>query len=178
MVISVTGTHGTGKTTLAYNICTFLKKKGVNTVVLDELARECRFPINEEAIDETHAWLIASQIKKELDLMLGYEVIIADRSVLDPYVYGLSKVFKGSANFKLLKPYCVAHIKKYYGRIYMLNPTAFNYCEVDGVRSTDLKWRSEVHKLFVKTFNEEEIEYDLITNVEDVFKDLSFIVGG
>lgn len=48
MKIALIGTHGTGKTTLAYDIISKLKKKGIDADFLGEVARICPFPINEQ----------------------------------------------------------------------------------------------------------------------------------
>lgn len=48
MKIAIVGTHGIGKTTLAYQIACEAKKKGKNATVINEIARRCPFPLNDE----------------------------------------------------------------------------------------------------------------------------------
>lgn len=177
MIVSVAGTHGTGKTTLAYSICTFLKKNNISAVVLDERARECPFPINKDATNETQVWLIASHIKKELELMSKYNIVISDRCVLDSYVYGTSLDLGEDTCFKKLLDYCVCHIKKYYKRLYLLDPVSYNYCIDDGVRSIDSKWRLEIHELFKKLFTDNGIQFKELVQGDDLFGDLITLIG-
>ena len=48
MKVAFIGTHGVGKTTLAYGLAMRLKQLGANVGFLEEVARRCPFPINEE----------------------------------------------------------------------------------------------------------------------------------
>ena len=169
-IIAISGTYGCGKSSLAYSLCSFLKKQGKNVVVLNELARECPFDINQEAGDQTQVWLSCKQVTKELEYLYGhgYEYVIADRSVLDSYCYGLSL---NSTNhiFNELQNYLAAHIKKYYYKLYLLEPRAFNFNIEDGVRDTDENFRLTVHENLQKTFDEVGIEYKLIFDDVSVF---------
>jgi Cdc6-like AAA superfamily ATPase len=45
--LALIGTHGVGKTTLAHEICSLLKKADHNVDLVTEVARRSPFPINE-----------------------------------------------------------------------------------------------------------------------------------
>ena len=47
MKIALIGTHGVGKTTLAYEICSLLKRSGKNVELVTEMARRSPFPVND-----------------------------------------------------------------------------------------------------------------------------------
>jgi len=170
-IIALAGTQGTGKTTVAYEVCTELKKAGVSAVVMDERARECPFPINEIATNETQVWLIVSHIKKELELMKAYDIVVSDRSVIDPYIYGKVVNIK-NAIYSYLLNYCIEHIKKYYAKLYLLNPRAFDYCIADGVRSTNDSFRNAVHNKFIDTFSEYGIDFAFRDDTQTILKEV------
>ena len=81
MKIAFIGTHGIGKTTLAYELCNELKKQHLDVGFIDEIARRCPFPINEGTSLEAQTWILATTIGRELELNKIYPNIICDRSV-------------------------------------------------------------------------------------------------
>ena len=171
MIIALSGTHGTGKTTLAYELCSKLKKKGIGSVVLDERARECPFPINKDGTEETQTWLIVSQIQRELELSLSYDTVVVDRSIVDPIAYG--NLTLGSGIYYKFLSYCKSHIERYYSMIYVLNPKKFNYMQDDGVRDMDMSFRCAAHTELVKLYDQIGVEYKVIYEREDVFEVLN-----
>jgi len=87
--IAFIGTHGTGKTTLCYHLTAELKKQGFNATMITELARKCPFPINKDTNEKTPMWLMTAQISEELSGSHTHDIVVCDRSILDPYVYAL-----------------------------------------------------------------------------------------
>ncbi len=173
-IIAVSGTHGTSKSTIAYSLASFLKKQGKNVIVLNELARECPLPINQEAGDWTQVWVICSQITKEIEMVNNYEYIITDRSVLDAYCYG--KVLGSSTlgwTCDYLLPFLVAHIKNHYKKLYLLDPPSFNFNIEDGVRDTNDKFRLDVHNELTNVLDTTGLVYTLVRNDVDIFSDFT-----
>jgi len=160
-----------GKSTVAYSLCSFLKKLGKNVVVLNELARECPFDINQIAGDKTHIWLSCKQIVKELEYEDLYEYVITDRSILDAFAYGSLLDKDKNWSFKYLEKYLSEHIKEHYNKLYVLEPSAFNFNIVDGVRDNDEIFRKNVHKKLTTLLDRNNIEYKLIFNTVDIFTD-------
>ena len=68
MKLALIGTHGVGKTTLAYEICSLLKKAAHNVELVTEVAQRSPFPINEVTTLDGQLWILHAQIAKELDL--------------------------------------------------------------------------------------------------------------
>lgn len=169
-VIAISATHGCGKTTLVYSLAARLKKQGKNVVVLNELARECPFAINQEGEDRTQIWLLAKQITRELELMDRYDYVIVDRSMFDAFAYA-GFLTDGSWQFDKLYFYIVAHIKKYYKATYLLNPDTFNFNVEDGVRDTDNHFRNTIHENLLMLFNTSKLDYKLAKNEEDIYRD-------
>jgi thymidylate kinase len=168
-IIAISATHGCGKTTTAYSLGSILKKNGKNVVILNELARESPFSINKEAGDATHIWLSCKQIVKELEYSNLYEYVITDRSVLDAFAYGSVLNTNNDWIFKELEPYLVQHIKKYYKKLFLLDPKAFNYNIEDGIRDNDKQFRLAVHDKLLDIYNQNDIEYEVVYNTVDIF---------
>ena len=87
MKLALIGTHGVGKTTLAFDVCALLKKAGRNVELVTEVARRCPFPINEGTTLEAQLWTLHTQIADELAAAQRAPYVLCDRSVLDNYCY-------------------------------------------------------------------------------------------
>ena len=160
-----------GKTTIVYGIATFLKKLGKNVAVINELARECPFPINQEADDRTQSWIANKQLTKEFEKMDRYDYLVVDRSVLDPICYSL---FLGKPEWVSLlqTDYLVAHVKTYYKKLYLLDPVLFDWNIKDGIRDTDTVFRNGVHDQMLNLFEKHQLPYKLIHSSEEIYSDL------
>ncbi|MFQ5818251.1 MAG: AAA family ATPase [Terriglobia bacterium] len=91
MKLALIGTHGVGKTTLAYDICALLKKAGRNVELVTEVARRSPFPVNEATTLEGQLWILHAQIAAELEAAQRAPTVLCDRSVLDNYCYLVNK---------------------------------------------------------------------------------------
>jgi nicotinamide riboside kinase len=169
-IISISGTHGTGKSSLVYEIAYRLKVMGSNVVVLNELARECPFGINADSGDNTQIWLICKQICAELELMDKYDIVVTDRGIIDSYCYGLCLNRYGLSKF--LGDYIKSHIEKYYKNLYLLDKDSFDFHIDDGVRDMDTGFRDAVHNEMLSTMNGLGLNYSLVFNKEDILCDL------
>jgi len=90
--IAFIGTHGVGKTTLCYDLAARLKRLDYSLDVVKEVARECPLPINQETTYSAQAWILHTQIARELEAASRHEVVVCDRSVLDNYAYLVHKL--------------------------------------------------------------------------------------
>lgn len=91
MKLALIGTHGVGKTTLAYEISSLLKKADHDVELVTEVVRRTPFPANEGTTVEDQLWILHTQIARELDASSRAEHLICDRSVLDNYCYLVNK---------------------------------------------------------------------------------------
>lgn len=157
-IVAFSGTHGTGKSTQAYSMAGRLKADGINVVVIDELARECPLPINQSADELTQYWIISAHMKREIKMMSKYNYIISDRSLLDSVAYAEVLNLLDSSTMEFLANY----VKKYYLKIFLLDPTSFNYHVNDGIRDMDVLFRQSVHDTLVKIYNKFDISYTLL----------------
>ncbi|MDD2805272.1 MAG: AAA family ATPase [Elusimicrobiales bacterium] len=89
--ISLISTHGTGKTTLCYEVAAELKKRGLKVKVFSEIAAaafEQGIPINESTTLPAQMYIMMQHITEELrGTLRGYQVVICDRSVFDNLAY-------------------------------------------------------------------------------------------
>lgn len=97
MKLALIGTHGVGKTTLAYDVCALLKKQGQNVELVTEVARRCPFPVNEATTLEAQLWILHAQIAAELEAAQRASTVICDRAVLDNYCYLVNKCGRQAA---------------------------------------------------------------------------------
>jgi len=89
--ISIISTHGTGKTTLCYEVAAELKKRGFKTKVFSEIAAsayEQGIPINETTTLPAQMYILLQHMCEEMKADIrGYEIVVCDRSVYDNWVY-------------------------------------------------------------------------------------------
>jgi predicted ATPase len=93
-LVAVEGAHGAGKTTLVLAVTASLKWRGVNAIALAEVTRSSPF-VEETAIFGGRPYSISSQLQlfgtqlaKEQLLARHHEVVVCDRSILNPIAYG------------------------------------------------------------------------------------------
>src|SRR6202050_5596330 len=89
--LALIGTHGVGKTTLAYEICSLLKKADYNVELVTEVARRSPLPVNEATTLEGQLWILHAQIAAEIEPAARAPHVICDRSALDNYCYLVNK---------------------------------------------------------------------------------------
>jgi thymidylate kinase len=89
--LALIGTHGVGKTTLAFETCSLLKKANYNVELVTEIARQSPFPVNAATTLEGQLWILHAQIAAELEAAQRAPHVICDRAVLDNYCYLVNK---------------------------------------------------------------------------------------
>lgn len=89
--IALISTHGTGKTTLCFEVAAMLKKLGLKVKVFSEIATQAfeqGIPINEKTTMPAQMFIMMQHISEELRADIRkYQVVICDRSVFDNLVY-------------------------------------------------------------------------------------------
>lgn len=91
MKIAFLGSHGVGKTTLCFELAARLKRRDLRVDIVKEVARSCRLPLNQDTTIDAQSWILHTQIAQEIEHMIGHDVIVCDRSVLDNYAYMVHK---------------------------------------------------------------------------------------
>jgi nicotinamide riboside kinase len=139
--LALIGTHGVGKTTLAYEICSLLKKAECNVELVTEVARQSPFPVNASTTLEGQLWILHAQIAAELDAARRAPQVICDRAALDNYCYLVNKFGR--------QPQLEAWLA-WWMRSYSLLvgvPPLDDGIQSDGFRSEDRSFQLRIHAL-------------------------------
>jgi len=169
MKIALIGPHGTGKTTIAYEIVIALKKEGFDVEFLGETARQCPFPINKEITKKAQEWIIYFQCLKEIEAENKTDILICDRSIFDGYVY-YSHFFGENEVFENL----VKEKAKEYDLLIKV-PIKEKYLIDDGLRDTDKKFQEEINNKFnflLEKINISYKEYENLNTLINMIKDI------
>lgn len=148
MKLTIIGAHGIGKTTLAFHIATKKKLEGDSVKFIGETARDCPFGVNEKMTDETVLWIYHRQMQRELEAESKYDTVICDRSVIDSFIYGISKGIHPWDNSRMDACYQAAKewMRSYDAIVYVKR--SLHDIFDDGVRDTDKEWQRRVEECF------------------------------
>jgi hypothetical protein len=142
--LALIGTHGVGKTTLAFEVCALLKKAGRHVELVTEVARRSHFPVNAATTLEGQLWILHSQIAAELEASRHAGAVIADRSVLDNYCYLVNKFGRQPA----LEPWLASWMNTYTHLVGV--PPSEDGIQPDGFRSDDTAFQKRIHELLLE----------------------------
>jgi nicotinamide riboside kinase len=146
--VAFIGTHGVGKTTLCFELAARLKRLDRRVDMVKEVARSCRLPLNRDTTVEAQAWILHTQISREIEAGQGQDVIVCDRSVLDNYAYMVSK-------FGRLQPYDLM-VSRWLDTYALLAwAPILEDPRFDGVRDTDRRYQRRIEETIgelVETF--------------------------
>lgn len=148
MKLALIGTHGVGKTTLAYEICSLLKKADHNVDLVTEVARRSHFPINEATTLDGQLWILHAQIAAELDVSSRARHLICDRSVLDTYCYLVNKFGRQQPLEQWLSWWLNS-----YSLLVSVPPMA-DGIPPDGFRSENLEFQERIHDLIEEVLSQ------------------------
>jgi nicotinamide riboside kinase len=146
--LALIGTHGVGKTTLAYEICSLLKKAAHNVELVTEVAQRSPLPINEVTTLDGQLWILHAQIAKELDVSARARHLICDRSVLDNYCYMVSRFGRQPQLEQWLSWWLDS-----YSLLVSVPPMA-DGIPPDGFRSENLDFQDRIHDLIGEVLSE------------------------
>jgi nicotinamide riboside kinase len=139
--IALIGTHGVGKTTLAYEICTLLKKADQQVELVTETARRSPFPVNEATTLEGQLWILHAQIAAELEAAARGANVVCDRAVLDNYCYLVNKFGRQPQ----LEQWIEWWMETY--TLLVAVPPIANGIPADGFRSENVIFQRRIHDL-------------------------------
>lgn len=171
MKVAFIGTHGVGKTTLAYGLAMRLKELGANVGFLEEVARRCPLTINEETSLEAQTWILMETIRREIELDNVYTEIVCDRSVIDNYCY---------LEFGLRRQPALFDLACYWAATYDLLfkvPIRSEYLQGDGTRSTDLAFQRAIDETLDDLLLEAGVDYAHFTTLDDAVEQARLASG-
>ncbi len=177
MKIAFIGSHGVGKTGLAWTLAGYLKKEGHNVEMLPEAARiiaDSGFKINENSTEKAQDMILKKQMDLENNYSLKYEFIVCDRSVIDNFIY-LMRVLKNKKltkkdlgkKIKLYESKIKKHVKEApYDYIFYVPVSRYTFNKNDSYRSKNAKFREEIDILLTEYLNKSNI---LLSNNKTTF---------
>ena len=152
MKIAISGTQGTGKSTMVLELASYYKKKFKNKKIhiIQENVINCPLSFNEKTSFKSQMWIISSTIKAEIEAETKYDIIVCDRSVFDPiaYLMACEMPHVSSIFYDFLK-----HYGRTYDKIYLMDGNNNTFVFDNGFRNTDEKFRTKVDECFKEIFN-------------------------
>jgi len=151
MKIAISGTHGTGKTTLAYAKAKALKLANPTktVVLLQEVAAECPLPINRDTTMESQLWILGQQLKREVELSARFDILVCDRTIFDILAYThYVDPRLGRGLFRALLPYA-----RTYNVIYFKHLKGNDFLQDDGLRDTDPAFRRFIDECLASMYS-------------------------
>jgi len=150
--IALSGTHCSGKTTLAKTLEKKLAKNNYKVSCGLEVVRDCPFPVNEQGSGQAQIWIMLTQILTELQLESA-EVVILDRCVFDHLAYAkwLYERKRLSQNeLAFLKSIAESWSKTHpYNVIATLDPLPLTS---DGFRSVNTRYQKQIQVILSKIY--------------------------
>ncbi len=156
--IGIFGAHGTGKTTLANDLANEYDP-WIQVTLIQEIARECPYPVNQEMTIQSQHWILLEQCCAEQRAqMQGADVAICDRTVLDPIVYAIwaaqqipprrSDTLQDWRHWlAVFMPMVLNWMNNYYDELYFCRPDGTPPA-ADGFRATDPDFQRAIDNLF------------------------------
>lgn len=168
MKVSITGSHSTGKTTLACTVNNILREQGANSVgLIDEVARRViamGFPLNQDATIHSYLNYIWLQLKEEREHFEKH--VISDRSLVDLLGYiRTNDDPKIPKYFVSMLEELLWHESAYFG-LYCYLPIEFPL-EMDNVRPSDIEYQKAVDTNIQLILKEYRLPYEKITGSLD-----------
>lgn len=151
MKIALIGTHGIGKTTLCFDLAARLKRRNNDVELVREVARRCPMPINESTTAAAQSWILHTQIAEEIAASAGFDVVIADRSVVDNYCYMIHA--SGPSTFweSIIREWLPTYDL-------LIHVPLWSKPSYDGVRAVDPRFQQEIETLLERMIDEYSLD--------------------
>lgn len=168
--IGLISTHGTGKTTLAYEVASLFKKMGFTVKVITEVAGEAfeeGIPINENTNIAAQLHIMLRHMAEETKATArNYEIIICDRSVFDNWIYMERKCGYKQFVLDLIREYA----KEFpYDALYKIPITGKELSD-DGTRATDKEFQEDVFKRLTEFLEFMHIKHTKLPDPKSEFR--------
>jgi len=163
MIIAYTGAHGTGKTTAALQKAESLKRlhRDKSISILTETAPLSPYPINSATTADSQMWIFTAQIKRELDLLSKFDIVVSDRCAVDSIAYTMAA---GYDNLACAMASLVKYHIHHYKEIIFKTTERNDFCFKDGIRFIGDEYRKEVERCLIELYGmisvKEELTYE------------------
>ena len=149
--IWISGGPGVGKTALIHGLIGELKWRDKTVEWIDEVIRDCPFPIDKGADFKTEMWVIEHQHYREIQKLKHMpQFLLCDRGMLDQAVYS-TMLFDGKKmsdkEYNIILTTVLDWLKTYDFGI-VVSPTD-KEITTDGFRATSKDYQWEMHNYFL-----------------------------
>jgi len=134
------GSHGVGKTTLCFELAARLKRLDRRVDMVKEVARSCPLPLNRETTTAAQAWILHTQIAREIETAKDHDIVICDRAALDNYAYLVAKFGRGEPLDSLVRWWMQSYALLVWVPV-IADP------RFDGVRDTDRLYQQRINEV-------------------------------
>ena len=158
--VAIAGSHGVGKTTLAYSLANHFTSLEVilNTQLARSLIKK-GYPLGKEASVESYVQYIIAQLRSEQEAE-QCDLFISDRTLLDPLSYAMVNSKMGSAVpqsiIEMIKHIWILELQQY--DLYIFVPIEFSM-QKDGVRPEGDDYRVSVEEQMISLLDENHVNY-------------------
>ena len=154
-IIAYSGSHGTGKTTAAYELAAQLKKQTRADVgIILEVARRCPLSVFRKGHAPTEAaqiWIFSEQMRLEIEALQRHDLVVADRTVVDAIAYSAAAGFHDLARAQIATARRHVHV---YDKVYFRGAADNPFLVDDGFRETDPDLQKTVESLMLELYSE------------------------
>jgi tRNA uridine 5-carbamoylmethylation protein Kti12 len=176
--IGISGSHSTGKTTFIKRLEKALIEKSIKFKTVSDLATICPLPILRNHTVESTLWIASKGITDEVETEYKFDVVIADRPILDSWAYfnAVCKNQYEESNPKLqtLKS-MILHWLPTYDIIYQTVINENIPIEDNKGRDLDIEYRKEIGTEMIEASKQFNITPKLLT-YENTDNELEFIL--
>ncbi len=176
--IGISGSHSTGKTTFIKRLEKALNYKSISFKTVSDLATICPLPILRKHTVESTLWIASKGITDEVETEYKFDVVIADRPILDCWAYfnAVCKNRYEESNPKLqtLKS-MISNWLPTYDIIYQTVINANIPIEDNKGRDLDIAYRNEIGTEMIEASKQFSITPKLLTT-ENTDTELEFIL--
>lgn len=161
--IGISGVHGTGKSTMCFDIAKNAKieHKNSRVIVVNENVIDCPLKINAVAGVMSQMWMMCDQIKREIELCEKFDIVVCDRTVFDPicYCYAIADISEpGDRRDQMMSAadsmfFFATSFGYTYDEIILIDGSNIDMTVDDGLRSTDPVFRKAVNERFLRIFS-------------------------
>jgi nicotinamide riboside kinase len=165
-LIAFSGTHCSGKTSLAKALVKHLEDIGRKAKFVDEVVRRCPYHVNENGSYLAQKWIIEEELREYNLAMEGdFNFIIFDRAVYDHLSYVIWLFLRNKLSFQELRKLfkLVENANPHYDKIFYLEPLPL---VGDGLRSESKTYQREIDEILRHFLNVNRIETIHIQNCD------------
>jgi hypothetical protein len=153
MYIGYSGAGSTGKSVDVYRRAAEEKiNNPTKTVtIVSEVVRDCPLPVNESGTRYSQLWIFTEHIRREVEAVHDYDIVVADRTAVDNIAYAKLQGYDDLAEALLgvvrlwIPNYDIVIFKSIENN---------NYCYDDGFRSVSYNFRYGMEEVLVGLYKE------------------------